>query len=289
MKKTLSFFALYFSFVVSVFSQVDTAYIYNQSTTYGTLDIRIAKSATRYYYLQEDVTFSFRESSPGVKTNTYLDMTSWDSSPYTEGNLREKVGEVDNFVMNYRLLKPVGYNPDYEKGYPIILMMHGSGEKANCWNSNCYHATKEYNPIVNDPPAPTSSDHELLNNDHSLLHGGKVYLDAVNLAGNKLPDDPTLAGGAFPGFILFPQSLNGWNGNTAQDAIRIVRLLVKKYNIDEDRIFINGLSNGGHGVFEALKRAPWIFSSAIVMSVLLQTRISNLPLPEFLFGYFREL
>jgi hypothetical protein len=275
MKKFTSLVVLSLLVQASVFSQVDTTFIYNQNTPYGTLDIRIAKSPTRYYYLQENVTFSFRESSPGVKTNTFYDMTSWDSSPYTEGNLREKIGDADNFVMNYRLLKPIDYNSTVAKGYPLIIMMHGSGETGNCWNSNCFHATGAYDPVINDPPAPTSADSELLNNDHSLLHGGKVYLDAVNLAGNKLPDDPSLATNAFPGFILFPQNLDGWTGNAAQDAIRIVRLLVKKYNIDENRIFINGLSNGGHGLFEAVKRAPWMFAGIIAMSAVDDGFITN--------------
>jgi len=69
---------------ISVLAQVDTTFIYNQQTPYGTLDIRIAKSPTRYYYLQEDVTFSFRESAPGVKTNTFLDMTAWDFQAHTQ-------------------------------------------------------------------------------------------------------------------------------------------------------------------------------------------------------------
>lgn len=267
--------SILFTILLPGFAQVDTTYIYNGATPYGTLDLRIAKSDTRYYYLQEGVTFSYRESSPGVRTNTYRDMTAWDSSPYSEGNLREKDGNLDHFVMNYRLLKPLNYNAGYEKGYPIILMMHGSGEHGNCWNKNCYHATPDYTPDENTPAAPTNADHKLLNNDHNLLHGGKAYLDAVNLAGGKLPDDGSLAEGAFPGFVLFPQNLNGWSNSAVQDAIRIVRLLVKKYNIDEDRIYINGLSNGAHGVFEALKRAPWMFSSAIVMSAVDDGFITN--------------
>lgn len=290
MKKTLVALVLILLFFTPSFSQVDTSFIYNQNTAYGTLDLRIAKSPTRFYYLQENITFSFRESSPGVKTNTYTDMTAWDSSPYTEGNLREKINDADNFVMNYRLLKPVGYNATYDKGYPLIIMFHGSGEKGNCWNSNCYHATKEFNPLLNNPAAPTTPDHELLNNDHNLLHGGKVYLDAVNLAGNKLPNDPTLPERAFPGFVLFPQNLNGWTGNAVQDAIKIIRLLSKKYNIDENRIYVNGLSNGGHGLYESLKRAPWMFSAAIAMSAVddgfitsakLESTISRIPLWVF--------
>jgi predicted esterase/chitodextrinase len=254
---------------VPVLSQVDTSYIYNTSTSYGTLDLRIRKSDTRYYYLQEGVTFSFRESAPGVKTNTYHDMTSWDSSPYQQGNLREKNGTQDLFIMNYRFKLPENYNPEYDPGYPIILMLHGYGERGNCWFDQCYWSTTGWNPNTNSPAAPTTSTHVLLNNDHNLLHGGNPHLNAVKRAGSKLPDDPTLEPNAFPGFVLFPQVMNGWQTNVrVEDAIKLLRLIIKKYNIDENRVYIHGLSNGGGGVFQAIKRAPWLFAAALGMSVV---------------------
>jgi chitodextrinase len=254
---------------IPVLSQVDTSYIYNTSTSYGTLDLRIKKSDTRYYYLQEGVTFSFRESAPGVKTNTYHDMTSWDSSPYQQGNLREKDGVKDHFVMNYRFKVPENYNPDYDPGYPIILMLHGYGERGNCWFDNCYWSTTGWNANTNSPAAPTTSTHVLLNNDHNLLHGGNPHLNAVKRAGAKLPNDPTLEPNAFPGFVLFPQVMNGWQTNIrVEDAIKLLRLFMKKYNIDENRVYIHGLSNGGGGVFQAIKRAPWLFAAALGMSAV---------------------
>jgi hypothetical protein len=246
--------------------QVDTSYIYNTSMPYGTLDIRLAKSSTRYYYLQPNKTISFRESTPGVKTNTFKDMTNWDSSPYTEGNLREKNGTLDYFVMNYRLLFPNNYNSNYSPGYPIIIMMHGLGERANCWDSKCYHADQTWTYATNNPPAPADATHQLLNNDHNLLHGGEPHLKARNAAGTRLPDDPTLPQDAFPGFVLFPQNLNGWGSSTVHDAIRLIRLVVKKYKIDPDRIYIHGISNGAYGVYETIKRAPWLFAAALPMS-----------------------
>jgi predicted esterase/chitodextrinase len=255
--------------LVPVFSQVDTSYIYNTAMPYGTVDLRISKSATRYYYLQEDITFSYRESAPGVKTNTYLDMTSWDSSPYRQGNLREKNGAQDLFVMNYRILFPENYNPNLDPGYPIILMLHGYGERGNCWFDNCYWSTTGWNPNTNSPPAPTTSTHVLLNNDHNLLHGGNPHLSAVRRAGSKHPDDPTLAQNAFPGIVLFPQAMNGWQQTSrVEEAIKLLRLIIKKYNIDENRVYIHGLSNGGGGVFHAIKRAPWLFAAALGMSAV---------------------
>lgn len=277
MKKVVGLWVLYLGTTLCVFSQVDTSFIYNTSMPYGTLDLRLAKSPTRYYYLQEGITFSYRESSPGVRTNTYTSMTTWNTSAYGQGNLREKNGSIDNFVMNYRLLKPQNYNPTYSPGYPIIIMFHGGGEAANCWiDERCNWATASYNPVTNNPPAPTTEFHKLLNNDRNLLHGGAQHLTAVNLAGSKLPNDPTLSPKAFPGFVLFPQSLNGWGPHTTvEDAIRILRLIIKKYNIDESRVYIHGLSNGGGGVYQALKRAPWLFAAALPMSAVNDGSIIN--------------
>jgi hypothetical protein len=253
---------------IELLAQVDTTFIYNTSMPYGTLDIRLRKSATRYYYLQEGQTFSYRESSPGVKTNTYRDMTSWDSNSYGQGHLREKNGNSDYFIMNYRLLPPKNYNPNYAAGYPLILFLHGAGERGNCWRQGCHWASTAWSPNTNDPPAPTDADSKLLNNDHNLLHGGGVLLSMRNAANGKLPNDPTLPSRSYPGFVLFPQNLNGWNGTNVQDAIRLVRLIAKKYNIDENRIYIMGLSQGGPGVYEAIKRAPWLFASAQTMSAV---------------------
>jgi predicted esterase len=263
--------------IIQSWGQVDTSYVYRTGNPYGTLDIRVAKSATRYYYLQENKTFSFREAAPGVKTDAFRDMTSWNSEPYTQGNMREKNGSLDAFTMNYRLLFPGNYNASYSPGYPLILMVHGAGERGNCWGGGCYWADETWKPQTNTPGAPTNSDHQLLNNDHNLLHGGQIHLDARNLAGSRLPNDPTMPSRAFQGFVLFPQNINGWDANGCQDVIKLVRLVSKKYNIDENRIYIHGLSNGGYGVYEIIKRAPWLFSAALPMSAISDAGITTYP------------
>jgi hypothetical protein len=255
------------------FAQVDTTFIYNTTTPYGTLDIRIAEASNRYWYLQEDLTFSFRESAPGVKTNTFKDMTSWDSSPYKQGNMRKKSGTTDAFVMNYRLLFPGNYDANYSPGYPIIVMLHGAGERGNCWDLTCYWSDRNWRPTTNTPAAPTTSTHSLLNNDHNLAHGGLPHLTARNLAGGKLPDDPTLQPRAFPGFVLFAQNLNGWESTSSNDVIRLIRLVVKKYKVDPNRIYLHGLSNGGQGCYDVAKRAPWLFAAVLPMSAVNESSV----------------
>src|SRR5688500_12104550 len=135
-------------------AQVKSTYLYNTSMPYGTLDIRTKISSTNYYYLQEGKTFSFRESSPGVRTNKYLDMTSFESNPYGQGNMRRKNGTVDQFLMNYRLLLPLNYSTTYADGYPLMLLFHGAVERGNCYYNSCYHSGWAYDPNVNSPPAP---------------------------------------------------------------------------------------------------------------------------------------
>jgi len=271
-------------------AQVKSSYLYNTAMPYGTLDIRTKISSSHYYYLQENKTFSYRESSPGVKTNKFLKMTNFDSNPYTQGNMRMRNGTADKFVMNYRLLKPVNYNASYTAGYPLILILHGAVERANCYYNSCYHANWSYDPNVNSPKAPSTATHKLLNNDHNLQQGGKVHLDARNLAGSKLPHDPTLAARAFPGFVVVPQMFNVWDSLNVQDAIRLVQLIQQKYKIDPNRIYVHGLSIGGFATYQAIKRAHWLFAAALPMSAVhdanivkqkLQPKVASIPMWVF--------
>ena len=273
------------------FSQVRSNYEYNTTMPYGTLDIRTHISSSDFYYLQEDKTFSFRESSPGVRTDTYHDMTSdWDSSPYKQGNLRRKTGTLDKFVMNYRLLLPAAYSSSYADGYPMVVHFHGAVERGNCYYENCYHATPEYTIEENSPAAPKTSTHRLLNNDNNLNVGGKQYLAARDLAGTRQPNDPSMPSRAFPGFVLSAQMFNIWDSLQVQDVIRIVRLVADQYNIDEDRIYVQGLSIGGYSVYESMKRASWLFAAALPMSAVWdaniftqnqQSKVAHIPLWVF--------
>ena len=273
MKRSFTLLLCY-AFCVISFAQVKSSYQYNTSMPYGTLDIRTKISSTNYFYLQEGKTFAYRESAPGVKTNSFLDMTAWgDSGPYQQGNLRQKNGSADKFIMNYRTLFPVNYNASYAEGYPLIVIVHGAVERGNCYYDNCYHSNWSYDPNVNSPAAPTTATHKLLNNDHHLNIGGKQHLDARNLAGSRLPNDPAMPSRAFPGFVIMPQMLNVWDSLNIQDLIRIVRLHCEKYKIDQNRVYIHGLSIGGYGVYEAIKRAPWLFTAALPMSAVKDANI----------------
>jgi hypothetical protein len=194
-------------------------------------------------------------------------MTSWDSQLYTEGHLEQKGGSGWGFRMNYRLLHPESYDANFDPGYPIIIFLHGGGERGNCWGTDCYCTDCDPNATPDPNAIP-----QFMNNDHQLSLGGQFFQNAVQLAGSKKPGDPTLNAKAFPGFVLFPQNENSWGPATGSapisHALRILRLVIKNYNIDPDRVYIAGLSFGGQGVYKALNLADWLFAAAITMSAV---------------------
>lgn len=457
--------AVFSSFCSLSLAQIDTTWTYfhykNDGTrgagpvtsgTGVTIDIRLRDydpGTERNYYLLENKTFSFRRTN-GVLNDSYYAMAGFTSTNYTQGQLRETAWS-DRFRMNYRLLFPRNYNtnPNVEGGYPLIVMVHGFGERANCWGNDCYWSNGLWQPNVNtlgnrtitsvtntggsalftisgtfftdalqnplnnevvfvrtDVPAyngirrivvvndtqfrlstnltatnstnligftsnitsgsieryraetyrivsaasggagsttfTTSAPHQfmngqsvvisnstvsayngtrtisgvpssttftvsstnftssaqadasllnnlrLLNNDHSMTHGGAVHQTAV-LTTTPLgmaPNNPNMPARAWPGFVLFPQNLNGWQTG-AEDVVRIIRLLIKKYNINPNKIYIHGLSDGGAAVYRVIRSAPWLFSAALPMSAVngaeinewnLESYVSSIPL-----------
>lgn len=232
--------------------------------------------ATPSYKLVQDSTFSFRAGS-----HTYLKMASFTSSAYREGYLtcNEYGGHFQN---NYRLMLPGGYNATFPGGYPMIIMLHGAGERGNCATccNGCYQYDASWDPfwsIGSKPPNTAATGlgpARLLNNDANLNLGGAAHQAAVALAGTKLPDDPSMPDRAWPGFLLFPQMLNNfWYPADIDNVIRIVKLLQKKYNIDPNRIFVHGLSAGGEGTYEIIQRAPWLIAGALPMSAITDNNI----------------
>ena len=147
--------------------------------------------------------------------------------------------EVDTLNMPFRLLVPKQYNAN--KKYPLIVFLHGSGERGN-------------------------------DNQLQLTHGAAYF------ASDSIRDK-------YPAFVLFPQCPPGkvWHNGTyvmgkqhrlysfpkkkmenpsLELVEAILKSLHKEYNIDNRRIYIGGLSIGGMGTFEIVRRNPRLFAAA---------------------------
>ncbi|MEQ8475976.1 fibronectin type III domain-containing protein [Fulvivirga sp.] len=196
-----------------------------------------------------DFTFFQHPTNP----NWITDPHQVDSLPVSGNNGYNSSGNPPKWLgLNFRIAYPSSsyYNVDTtskETLYPLILFMHGAGERADCWGGNCYG--------YNSP--------DLWNNDHSIVHGGKQHLDAIN----RNPSDPR----HWPGYVVVPQNKNGYNPGPALETwtgrvIALVEQLVRDYPIDPNRIYIHGLSEGGRGTWMLLNSRPDLFAASAPMS-----------------------
>jgi pimeloyl-ACP methyl ester carboxylesterase len=117
---------------------------------------------------------------------------------------------------NYLLYLPEGYQQDSLKKFPLVLFLHGSGERGN-------------------------------------------DLEKVKINGlPKLVE----AGKKFPFILVSPQAHadEGWD---SKDLMRLMRSLQQKYHIDEDRLYLTGLSMGGFGSWDMAIKYPGLFAAVI--------------------------
>jgi predicted peptidase len=144
-------------------------------------------------------------------------------------------------TLPYRVLLPENY--DVKKKYPLIYFLHGAGERGN-------------------------------DNEKQLVHGARLFL--IDSVRNN-----------YPAIVVFPQCSNSsfWSNvqfrydtatrkrsfifQEAGEPTVAMRLaeglllqLLKEYPIDKKKVYAGGLSMGGMGTFEIVRRHPGLFAAA---------------------------
>ncbi|MDO9375980.1 MAG: alpha/beta hydrolase-fold protein [Ferruginibacter sp.] len=143
--------------------------------------------------------------------------------------------------MPYRLLLPKDFNP--KKKYPLVFVLHGAGERGR-------------------------------DNQKQLVHGGKLFLK------EEIRNE-------FPAIVVFPQCPQDsyWSNvsiTTDKDNKRtfnfrpdgeptkamtlaqgLLEQLIKTYRVKKKQVYIAGLSMGGMGTFEMVRRNPKLFAAAV--------------------------
>ena len=137
-------------------------------------------------------------------------------------------------TVGYRLFVPANYDPAVR--YPLVLALHGAGERG--------------------------TDNEAHVRVHRLA---TAWADPVSQAAN-------------PAFVLAPQvppnlrwSSDADPDNTAFEPVELATLdalaaVEAEFNIDADRVYVVGLSLGGHGTWDFISRLPGRFAAAVPMS-----------------------
>ena len=143
-------------------------------------------------------------------------------------------------VLPYRILYPENYDKD--KKYPLVLVLHGAGERGNDNEKQLVHGSKlflseanrkDYPAIVVFPQCPENS-----------------FWSSVSVDQNKTP-------------ILFEFNYDNpitWPLDAVQ---QLVSQLQSTEAVDKKRTYITGLSMGGMGTFEMMYRFPKLFAAAL--------------------------
>ncbi len=155
---------------------------------------------------------------------------------------KQEVFSKNGHTMPYRILLPKEY--DVNKKYPMLLMLHGAGERGD-------------------------------DNQVQLTHGADLFLN------KEIMED-------YPAIVVFPQCpKNSYWSNVDKKVsdkaftfdfkekgkptqamatlLKLVKQLKQEYKVDKNRIYVGGLSMGGMGTFEIVRRDPETFAAAFTI------------------------
>jgi len=144
-------------------------------------------------------------------------------------------------TLPYRLLLPKNYDP--AKKYPLVLFLHGAGERGNDNEAQLVHGWKlflkddvreQYPAIVVFPQCPANS-----------------YWSNVQFRYDSLAKQRT-----------FHFQAGGAPTTAMRLLLQLLDELENRYRLDDDRFYVGGLSMGGMGTFELVSRKPRKFAAA---------------------------
>ncbi|WP_295234234.1 alpha/beta hydrolase fold domain-containing protein [Sediminibacterium sp.] len=139
----------------------------------------------------------------------------------------------------YRILYPENY--DRNKKYPLIMVLHGAGERGNDNEKQLTHGSKmflspenrtQYPAIVVFPQCPSNS-----------------YWSNSTIDRTKNPIER----------VFNYNDTSSWPLAASSE---LVKKIAEEESVDKGRIYITGLSMGGMGTFEAVYRNPNLFAAA---------------------------
>jgi predicted peptidase len=146
---------------------------------------------------------------------------------------REFVG-TNKLSLKYRLLKPIQYVPG--KKYPLVLFLHGAGERGD-------------------------------DNQITLVHGAKEFADAKRREQYPcyvvVPQCPKDRKWSEVDWSLASSDLPKEASLPMQSVKELLDEMVENAGVDPSRIYITGLSMGGYGTWDAIARYPNFFAAAV--------------------------
>jgi predicted peptidase len=135
-------------------------------------------------------------------------------------------------TLQYRLMKPDNYDPKMK--YPLVLFLHGAGERGK-------------------------------DNERQLIHGVPEFAKAENRKQYPrfliAPQCPANEG--WSNFLSKKPTTAKEQSEPGMLAVDLVKAIEKEFSIDPNRIYITGLSMGGYGTWDIIVRHPDMFAAAV--------------------------
>jgi predicted peptidase len=147
-------------------------------------------------------------------------------------NMQARTIAITGGTMHYRLFVPAGYNTSQK--YPIVVALHGIGEKGNNNTAQIYNE---------ELPQPWIRDSVQAKHPHFVM----------------VPQCPSS-----PNLFWWPSGT--WQGTRSASTIGIVSILdslKREFSLDTTRFYVGGLSMGGFGTIELMKWNPTMFAAAV--------------------------
>lgn len=162
----------------------------------------------------------------------------WAETPQFE---KKVLTTTSGYTLLYRALYPENYNVSAKKKYPLVLFLHGAGERGTDNEKQLTHGSgmflnpvnrEKYPAIVLFPQCPPEFFWPVDNRPEGRFDNA------------KFPKNPPLS-----------------------KSLAAVKELLDKYiadeRVDTRRIYIVGLSMGGMGTFDMVARFPDLFAAAV--------------------------
>lgn len=147
---------------------------------------------------------------------------------------------VDGNILPYRILYPENY--DKNKKYPLLLFLHGAGERGK-------------------------------DNEKQLTHGARLFLKEENRKNFPaiiiFPQCPEESFWAYANIdrtvqpAKFELDYSGPANWPLAAANELVKKTIAEGTVDPGRVYITGLSMGGMGTFESVFRYPSLYAAAL--------------------------
>ncbi|WP_197505851.1 carboxylesterase family protein [Urechidicola croceus] len=186
------------------------------------------------------------------------------------------ISQYDNTAREYFVYLPKGYSNNPNKKWPILMFLHGNGERGNGTDELDYvmihgplyeaWVQKRDLPFIMIVPQLHMFDMEKLGIDY--INGRSTDWIPKRLK-NGVPERPqpeisqenftgTIANDSIPSreFIL----KYGWN-NVQEDLMSMINKTLADYNTDKNRIYLSGLSFGGYGTWYTASKNPNVFAA----------------------------